>query len=225
MTLSGFYDEAEVMLLESNALAEQVKPKLPPTEKILERAPQVLSTINLFRADAYYARWRDHGHHNDDLANMNTALGNVTHTSPMSLTLNAISVFLVERNTHEARKLLYQVPKTNRDGAWEYNQGFLFAYDGNLKKAKQHFVRGAQARFPTKKTIAELELFMCWVLEQEPEKHQLHFALGLLNQHLKSDYARAIDDYQEFLDRSKNGQFDREQGLAKKWIKDLKSRI
>ena len=225
MTLSGFYDEAEPMLQESLISAVRVTPKLPAVEKIIERVPIALSAINLVKADAYYSRWRDNGNQPDDLTKMAGALESVTHTSQAAMTLKSICAFLTERDTYEARKILYQVAKPERGGAWEYNQGFLFAYDGNLKKAKQHFVRGAQQRFPLEKTISELELFMCWAVEQEPTRYQLYFALGLLNRHLKSDYARAIQDFQEFLDRAETGKFDREQKLAKLWIGQLEQRL
>lgn len=153
MALSQFFDEAEPMLQESMTLASRVAPTLPAIEKIIERVPKSLSVINLFRADAHYAKWRDRGNRPEDLNNMGVALDAVTHTSQVALTLKSIFIFLTERDTHKARTILYQITKSERSGPWEYNQGFLFAYDGNLKKARQHFVKGAHQRFPLQKTM------------------------------------------------------------------------
>lgn len=225
MTLSGFYDEAESMLREASSLASKVNPKPPTCEKIVEQVEREVSAINLIRADACYARWRDEGFDEGELENMGAALEEVNHASRPALVFKAIHLFLASRDTHGARNLLYQIKKSARDGVWEYNQGFLFAYDGNLKKARKHFIRGAHERIPLRKIIAELELFICWVIEQEPDRHQLHFALGLLNWHLKGDFSRAIQDFQEFLDLSEQGRFDREQGLAKLWVRELTRRL
>ena len=225
MTLSGFYDEAESMLREASSLASKVSPAPPTCEKIIEQVAREVSAINLVRADSYYARWRDEGFDEVALDSMGAALKKVDHASRAALTLKAIHLFLASRDTHGARSLLYQVKKSARDGVWEYNQGFLFAYDGNLKKARKHFIRGAHQRIPLRKSIAELELFICWVIEQDPDRHQLHFALGLLNWHLKGDFSRAIHDFEEFLDLSKQGRFDREQALAKLWVGDLARRL
>ncbi len=225
MTLSGYYGEAEPMLAEASELAARVTPIPPTCEKLIEQAKREISAINLINADRCYARWRDEGFDDAELANLGTALDAVVHDSHQVLGLKAIHAFLSARDTHKARTLLYKVQTSARDGVWEYNQGFLFAYDGNLKKARKHFLQGAQQRIPQSRSIAELELFMCWVIEQEPNRSQLHMALGLLNWHLKGDYERARKDFENFLAQTKPGKFDRERALAKLWIKELTRRI
>lgn len=225
MTLSGFYDEAEPMLAEASKLAARVTPIPPACEKIVEQSRREISAINLIKADRCFARWRDEGFDDAELTNLGAALDEVVHDSNQVLGLRAIHTFLTERDAHKARALLYKVRKAARDGVWEYNQGFLFAYDGNLKKAREHFLRGAQQRIPQRKSIAELELFMCWVIEQEPECHQMHMALGLLNWHLKGDFERAKKDFENFIARAKPGKFAREQKLAKLWTQELDRRI
>lgn len=224
MTLSGFYDDAEPMLAEASRLAARVTPIPPSCEKIVEQSRLEISAINLIKADRCYARWRDKGFTDAELANMGAALDKVVHDSRVVLGLRAIYAFLAERDTHKARNLLYKVKKPARDGVWEYNQGFLFAYDGNLKKARKHFLHGSQQRIPMSKSIAELELFMVWVIEQEPQCNQMHLALGLLNWHLKGDLKSAIRDFENFVARSRKGKFDREQALAKLWIRELNRR-
>jgi hypothetical protein len=225
MTLSGFYDDAEPMLREASKSASSITPSFPTCEKIVEQTGREISAINLIKADRCYARWRDAGFDTSEIANLEAALENVDHVSLQVLSLRAIHAFLAERDTHKARKLLYQIPKPSRDGVWEYNQGFLFAYDGNLQKARKYFLRGAHMRIPHSKSIAELELFMCWVIDQEPKCCQLHLALGLLNWHLKGDLESAVRDFENFAAGAQKGSFDREQALAKLWVQELNRRI
>lgn len=222
MALSGFLGESDAMLREAETLATAVTSRPPALDKIVDRVPETISAINLAQAGKHFAAWRDQGHDPAEITRMTASLAKVNHISPAVLTLRSIVRFISGRDTHGARQLLYQIPKTKRDATWEYNIGFLFAYDGNLKKARQCFVRGAQQRALLGKTISELELFMCWVVEIEPDRHQLHYALGLLNRHLKGDNTRAIQDFQVFLDRARPGKFDREQKLAKLWIDELR---
>ena len=84
--------------------------------------------------------------------------------------------------------------------------GFLYAYDGSMKKATHMYSQGALYEMPGD-LITELESFMCWVLENDPSKFQIHYCLGLLNQNLKGDNIQAKKDFNLFLAKCIGNQY------------------
>ena len=82
-----------------------------------------------------------------------------------------------------------------------YSQGAFYEMEGEL--------------------ITEIEHFMCWVLENYPEKHQIHCCLGLLNEYLKGDPLQAKLDYQYFLDKFEGKRFAVYQRRSKQFIETM----
>ena len=64
-----------------------------------------------------------------------------------------------------------------------------------------------------------------WVLEQEPDKIQLHFCLGLVNFLGKGDYARALQDFEKFLEAASKEQFEEQIRLAEAYIGNIRGRV
>jgi len=70
---------------------------------------------------------------------------------------------------------------------------------------------------------AQIEEFMCWLLEEEPQKYQLHYCLGFINWKIKGDKAQAIKDFEIFLSRGNKQEFTIERELARIWISEIQN--
>jgi hypothetical protein len=108
------------------------------------------------------------------------------------------------------------------DGVWLYDLGFLNAYSGDLKKAIQQY-RNAMTLPIEPPVIAEIEEFICWVLDVEPHKYQLHYCLGFLNWKIKEDKLQAIMDFKTFLSLGRKEEFPFERELARQWISEIQA--
>jgi hypothetical protein len=72
--------------------------------------------------------------------------------------------------------------------------------------------------------VNEVEEFIIWVLEDEPERYQLYYCLGILNEHFKADYEQAIQDYEVFVERARPGEFVEHVERARSQIGNLMER-
>jgi hypothetical protein len=86
-----------------------------------------------------------------------------------------------------------------KDGTWMFSEAFLLAYQGNIKGAHAAYQRAFKAKAQT--NIIEIEQFIEDVLAKEPNKHQLHFALGLINQHEKNDSKTAVYHFAKYIEQ------------------------
>lgn len=218
IALSGFLDEAEEILTAVNDQVTQIKEPLPAYAKIRERTPMLLDAIRVARARHYYREWCNN-HREQDLSRASDELESLTELSknPSVLTLKAILNFLTDQNCPSARALLTQIANTDRDALWNFNVGFLHAYEGNIKQANRHYRTGAKLSLLPEK-IAELEEFNSWVLEQEPGNAGVAYARGLLNMNLKGDKRCAIQDFKHFLKNIPLGHYKRDKAAVRGWI-------
>jgi hypothetical protein len=138
-------------------------------------------------------------------------------------TLNATYQFVSSRSTRNAMLFLQQIPKSQRDGLWHLNAAFLKAYDGKLKEASQGYRAAEKTPLPhdAYDVIAQVEDFISWVYDSEPDKVQFLFCLGMLNDRLKGDGERAIADFKLFLERCPDGAFPTECAHARDRIANL----
>lgn len=195
----------------------------PIYSKISERLPIRLSELNETRAESIYNHWVK-THDPIYIDKMDDFLKLIIETRidrPEILTLRAIHVFLKNRDVIKSIDLLKKSPQKN-NGLWFYNIGFLHGYNGNLKAAIRNY-RQALNFDLTPEGIFQIEDFICWVVEQEPEKYQLYFCLGFLNWHTKGDYEQAINYFKKFLESSTGSPYTQENDLAVKWISEIKS--
>ena len=120
---------------------------------------------------------------------------------PFVLFLSALHAFVENRDTKKALTYLKKIKgaakgsaDSNLVGAWNYNIAFLNAYDGKLNVAIRHYRKGAMAVVEPD-VLNQVESFLCWVLEQEPEKYQLCYCLGFFNWKTKGDVVQAEKDF------------------------------
>ena len=145
------------------------------------------------------------------------------------LLLNAVYEFARNRDTVKALKYLKKIKgaaqgsaDSNVVGTWNYNMAFLSAYKGNLNVASRHYRKAAMVVVEPD-IINQVESFLCWFLEQEPEKYQLHYCLGFFNWKTKGDVDRAKKDFDKFLAARREGEFEKEKELVEKWEVEMRS--
>ena len=74
-------------------------------------------------------------------------------------------------------------------------------------------------------TLSEVEDFIVWLIEEEPDKYQFHYCLGFFNWKIKGDLHQAVNDFEEFLNRGKQEEFVKERELSQNWISEIKKQI
>jgi len=110
------------------------------------------------------------------------------------------------------------------DPIWHFNLAFLRAYQKDLKRCiRQYRICANFEILPV--TISEVEDFMVWILDEEPDKYQFFYCLGFFNWIIKGDLHQAIQDFERFLQQIKQGEFETEKALSLKWISEIKKEI
>ena len=219
---SGDLDYAEIMQNDVLRLIANKDQAFPVFAKLNQRVPIRLGEIRCTRARGAYNRWlttRDPtdiatmGHHIESIP---SAYANEYGT----LLLKSIYLFLNKRDTKGAMALLKNC-KNQSEGTWLYNMAFLHAYVGDLSSAIRRY-RAAMKLRVDESVPMQVEEFMCWLLQQEPEKYQIYYCLGFINWKVKGDSARAIGNFDAFLSAGDERDFVTERQLARKWIGDIR---
>lgn len=89
--------------------------------------------------------------------------------------------FLRGRNIKESRGCIEECRKTLKNHVWRYSDAFLAAYEG---KSLLSVYRKYRIAFRIDYDLIEIATFIEHVLEVEPDKTSLHFALGLVYQQI-----------------------------------------
>ena len=218
---SGDLKYAELLWKDVDRLLDGHDKGFPIFAKLKQRVPRRLGEISLTRANMSYNRWAD-SYDSGDLQDVRRHLDAIPQACAHDygvIILRSILKFLVDRDVRGAIALLKKC-KHIQDGTWLYNLGFLYAYKGDLKAAIR-FYRKAETRTLEPIVIARVEDFMCWVLEAEPDKYQLHYCLGDINWKIKGDEKRALEEFRAFLSLGNADEYAKERELARSWILEL----
>jgi len=217
---SGDLDYAETLLEDVERELWQNKKNIPALNKIKSGLKIRLADVYDRQATIAHLRWRK-TRSNNELYTVKKYLDKWEKVAPNKYRLrllNSIYYFLVEHNTQKAKNEL-QKCKGIKDPVWQYNIAFLYAYDGYMASADRNY---KQAFKRSKELISiEAEEFICWILEKEPDKIQLHYCLGLINYHDKCDYISAKKDFEKFIQLTNNGEFGKEISLAEQYLQDI----
>ncbi|WNB93412.1 tetratricopeptide repeat protein [Bacillus sp. NEB1478] len=109
---------------------------------------------------------------------------------------HSIFSFLINRNINRAKGLLDNVQSIN-DSSHKFNMGFLFAYEGKITEAIKCYRQAI--KMPNNEFILiEIEQFIEYILEIEPEKYHLYLCLAWINS-FKGDNLLGKKDLQRFL--------------------------
>lgn len=116
-----------------------------------------------------------------------------------TLLIKAIGHFVFTRNIVAAMHCINKCKSQSiTSPAWKYSAAFLEAYTNNLNKAKNYYDAALSTEI-NHDIPFQVEDFIAWILELEPDKNQLHFSLGYINEKFKSDSVSALKHYQQFL--------------------------
>ncbi len=112
--------------------------------------------------------------------------------------LRAIYLFLDGRKVDIAIKEIRSCSGVLNDASWKYSLAFLHAYKGKLDYA-QRFYKQAFSGTIEPEQILNIETFILYVIEEEQDKKQLYFCLGLICYQMKMDYQSARRYFDSFL--------------------------
>ncbi len=223
VAVSGDLEYAGQLYRDALSKVNQVATDFPVFSKLKERIPIRLFELDEARAQRSYEIWATN-HDPKTIDNLHDTLDEIRRDhsveTPALLTLNAVCAFLSLRDTKEALQFLNRIGTQDRDAVWHFNIGFLKAYDGDLRSGIRHY-RKARAFDIHPDLAAKIEDFICFVLDEDQDKSQLHYCLGFFNWKIKGDYVQAVNDFQRFLELSGASMFVQEKKLAQKWIAEI----
>jgi hypothetical protein len=102
-----------------------------------------------------------------------------------------------------------------------YSDAFLHAYDGDLQAAYRIYKKAFDFPSNDQTLLVQVEEFIQIVIDEEPERIDLYFCLGLLNYRGKFDLGAAQTDFRRFLNGTRREQFPRQHEAVDKWLKDI----
>lgn len=215
-------DYAEQLFNDVALKLKNIETDFPIFAKLKERLPIRFSEIYLTRSKAFLNSWRK-SNNIDALEQFTLNLKKISHHLNDLydvLLLRAIDSFLNGRKIQEAIDYTKKCKRYD-DPIWHFNLAFLEAYEKNLVKSIREY--RICANFDVSPvTLSEVEDFMVWLLEEEPDKYQFYYCLGFFNWKIKGDFHQAVNDFEMFLNRVKKGEFDKERELAQNWVSEIK---
>lgn len=189
------------------------------------RTPHNITVTHIAEARVLYARWRK-DRKSEHLPLIKAHLDRAENHSPMFYDIwlmKALYWFVAERNIVKAKQELMKCSGIN-DSTWRFSEAFLLAYSGKLTEALRIYRAIMKSEpSPSSSLLVEVEEFITWIVQEEPEKVQLHFCLGVINYFGKEDHKQAEVDFDAFLNTCGNGHFERERVLAEKYLAKLRS--
>lgn len=119
--------------------------------------------------------------------------------------LGAIYYFVVENDIRKARNILEKWSGSS-DASWAFSLAFLHAFEGNLSRAS-HYYKIAFRRTTNSSVMLEVEEFLEWVLDQNPDKVQLHYLIGMMQFFERDELEMGKSHFRKFLSGTSPGQF------------------
>lgn len=221
--ISGDFNYAETLFKDAYERLQTRNHSLPAYQKLKQRIPARISELYAGRAQRAYRKWLET--RDPDLLNsIEEYLQHLTQEhqqSPAGLTLKAIIAFLSQHDADAALTYIKKIREQNT-AVWHLNAAFLLAYKGRLKDAIRHYRQVAHLEADID-GVSQVEDFMVWVLQQNPEKYQLHYCLGFLNWQIKGDLIQATEDFSNFLQKCPQNTYTKECQLASQWIGEIRN--
>jgi len=225
-SISGDLERSERLFLSLSANKHFQLSQTPPIKKLRQRVPIRLGEIYSYRAACEYELWRKDRQmeHIDKMWNHLTSLRNFNPGNYSGRLLTAIYYFVKERNITAAVREVRKC-RDIRDATWKYSYAFLLAYSGEMMKARRIYRAAFQQYYERSDVPLQTEEFIQWVLQNEPDKIQLQFCLGLLNWKAKGDLQTAMKDFGLFIVSDASKSFPEEVRLAQAYLVNLKTEL
>lgn len=187
-------------------------------DKLRRRIP--LRLIDVYTVQGYlaYERWKN-SRSREDLNNLKTyadKIKGIQSSNYEAAMLSSIYHFVSSRDIQAAKSEL-RAFRRSPDETWRFNLAFLNAYEENMQAAERNYKNAARGQY-TAKLIFDLEDFISWLLDVEPEKLQLYYCLGLINYFAKEDNLSAKHNFETFLATVSADRFQEEQTRAREYL-------
>ncbi len=226
LLLSGDFAYAQRLVEQVQRDVVRFHNDFPAIVKIRQRIPKLLADVYLVQVRLAYANWR-RTKDPQFMEEMDPHLGHLEHVDPDNVDLHAcraIWLFVTKRDVAGALEEIRKARNTV-DQTWRYNHAFLLAYKGSLKTALEEYKRASKKVLPNPRTLLDVEEFITWVVDKEPDKTQLHFALGLINFFSKGDQRRAMLDFEKFLEVTPANNFPEQRRLAEAYLQTIRGNL
>jgi tetratricopeptide (TPR) repeat protein len=216
---------AEKLYTDVQNKLKTLKKDFPIFAKLKERLPIRFSEIYIVRSKMCIHDWLK----TKDQTLLSQLTFNLKKISPLLdkdynvLLLRSIEAFLNGRRIQEAIDYAKKC-KPYDDSSWHFSLAFLEAYKKNLVRCIRQYSMCARYKVAPI-VISEVEDFINSLLKEEPDKYQYYYCLGLLNWKIKGDLHQAVTSLEEFLRRTKEGEFIKQEALARSWIAKIKKQI
>lgn len=208
---SGDPAYAERLLLSVESAIRAGRPNLPPLQVIGQRLPSYLKLLYeawLRLSANQYTMTRDVEH----VRLMEQIADKLLARAPSAVNAyltKAICSFLLRRDVRAARAEVYKAKQIG-DVTWRYSLAFLDAYEGDLDNAEKEYMQAFKGRLQDITVPVQCEEFIQLVLQEEPNKAQLHYCAGLINYYAKGDMLAANQDFELFLREAELGRYPRQ---------------
>ena len=198
--VSGDLDYAEELFRELRSRLGPVKVAVPAVIKVRQRVPTRLRELHdiqlqLVRQAFFLRRDMEDLRRADVILEKLEQLGRLDYSQTLT---KAMCEFLLRRNVKKAKRLLRNC-HGHPDATWRYSLAFLFAYTGDIQKARRLYQVAFHSEHLDTTVPIQTEEFIRLVLHDEPEVCQLYYCLGLINYFVKKDMASALRDFKDFL--------------------------
>jgi len=199
--------------------------KLPPNFKFIkERVIKMLSVESSLVGSYYYEVKKDIG---KMFSFANDAL-NFDRENYQAYLLISIYHFLKNRDVEESLKTIELAGKySNGDSAWKYSKAFLYCYIGDIDNAIRFYSRAFRGKLlESEKFLKKIISFIENIIEEEPSKIQLYFALGKIYYQKMNNLPMALKNYKKFLKARPPGhKFSKAIELAGTYISDIEEKM
>lgn len=227
--ISGDLDYAESVFLRLHQkLHGQSPSNLPQIAKIRTRLPARIAEVYKAKLGALNMKHRLK-RSPDILLESEAVLTQLEKWEPSYYGLHlcrAMCHFQFRRDINAAFATLKKCEQIE-DGTWLWSKAFLEVYIADLDAAYRTYTKAFAAKLSDPTVPIQCEEFIYLVLDEEPEKGQLFYALGLINLRSKHDLVSARRDLAQFLDwieRSSTHMPD-QVIAARKWISEIDSKL
>jgi hypothetical protein len=221
--LSNDLNYSEKLYTEIKIKLPTIEDRIPVYSLLKQRIAEKLSEIKLIKAQRLFDEWTKDKENLLPIISSDNFLQDLIqgHQSSVEVqTLKALCCFLLKRDIANTLLHLNSINKEKRDQIWHLNMAFIYAYSGNLNNAARSYRLAAQeGSFPT--ILGQVEDFIVWMINKEPKKIELHYALGYFNWKLKGDNKMAKEDFQYFVrDNTAKINYPNEFKVATKFINE-----
>jgi hypothetical protein len=216
--MSGDLMLAQMLLEKLESSSIHAKVQGAPAVTLRNCVRTRLADVHFARLTNTHVRWRRHRRIEDleEAHRIADVLKSYAHDPYAYHLEQAIYCFVKNRDLKGAQDHIWECRRSG-DATWRISKAFLSGYEGDLDTAMTFYLKAAQRQCEGHIPV-ETEEFMTWVLEQEPDKAQIHFCLAYLNWKLKGDPVTARRDFQAFIDHPNAAKFPKHVAIAREFL-------